>query len=52
MSDPLFPAPSRELSDARHRLAPETDTAFRAFSRQVFADGALPSVTKQLLAVA
>ncbi|HEY7957834.1 MAG: carboxymuconolactone decarboxylase family protein [Polyangia bacterium] len=52
MSDPLFPAPSRELSDARHRLAPETDKAFRAFSRQVFADGALPSVTKQLLAVA
>jgi AhpD family alkylhydroperoxidase len=36
----------------RHRLAPKTDSAFRDFSQQVFADGALPTKVKQLIAVA
>lgn len=47
-----FPAPTRELAQRRKELAPETHDAFHAFSRQVFADGALPSKTKQLIAVA
>ena len=33
-------------------MAPETALAFHAFSKSVFADGALPSKTKQLIAVA
>jgi len=52
MSDDVYPAPSAELSHRRHELAPETDTAFRAFSKQVFADGALSAKTKQIIAVA
>ncbi len=52
MSDPLYPAPSRGLSEARKGLAPEVHDAFQAFSQKVFADGALPAKTKQLIAVA
>ena len=52
MSDPIYPAPSPELSKHRHELAPAIDDAFRAFSKAVFADGALPGKTKQLIAVA
>jgi AhpD family alkylhydroperoxidase len=48
----LYPAPSRELSDVRKRLAPDIHDAFQAFSQKVFADGALPGKTKQLIAVA
>jgi AhpD family alkylhydroperoxidase len=52
MSEDVYPAPSAELSHKRHELAPDTDTAFRAFSKQVFADGALSAKTKQIIAVA
>jgi AhpD family alkylhydroperoxidase len=52
MSDPLYPLPSRDLSETRKRLAPEVHDAFQAFSQKVFADGALPPKTKQLIAVA
>src|SRR5436190_6499686 len=52
MSDPLYPLPSRDLSETRKRLAPEVHDAFQAFSQKVFADGALPAKTKQLIAVA
>jgi len=52
MSDSVYPAPTRELAARRTELAPETHEAFQAFSRQVFADGALPEKTKQLIAVA
>jgi AhpD family alkylhydroperoxidase len=52
MSDDVYPPPSSELSRRRHELAPDTDAAFRAFSKQVFADGALSAKTKQLIAVA
>lgn len=52
MDEPIYPHPTRALAEERHRLAPATDEAFRAFSRQVFASGALPSATKQLIAVA
>ena len=51
-SDAVYPAPTRELAARRAELAPETHDAFQAFSRQVFADGALPEKTKQLIAVA
>jgi len=36
----------------RKRLAPEIHDTFQAFSQKVFADGALPVKTKQLIAVA
>src|SRR3954451_23590951 len=52
MADTMYPAPSRELSDIRKRLAPDIHDAFQAFSQKVFADGALPAKTKQLIAVA
>ena len=52
MAEPLYPQSSRELAEKRRALAPETEKAFQAFSRQVFADGALPAKTKQLIAVA
>jgi len=52
MADTLYPPPSRELSDMRKRLAPDIHDAFQAFTQKVFADGALPGKTKQLIAVA
>jgi len=52
MTKAFYTAATRELTDRRRALAPETVKAFQAFSRQVFADGALPSKTKQLIAVA
>ena len=42
----------RDLAQKRRELAPEIYAAFRAFGQHVFADGALPSKTKQLIAVA
>ena len=50
--DQLHPQASRELAEQRKRLAPGPATAFRAFSQIVFAEGAIPSRTKQLIAVA
>jgi AhpD family alkylhydroperoxidase len=50
--DPLYPAPSREISEQRRKLAPKPAEAFKAFSQSVFADGALSAKTKQLIAVA
>ena len=52
MTDTLYPSSSRELAEKRRALAPETERMFQAFSRQVFADGALQAKTKQLIAVA
>jgi len=52
MSDSVYVSSSRALSHKRHDLAPEADDAFRAFSEKVFAEGALPAKTKQLIAVA
>jgi AhpD family alkylhydroperoxidase len=52
MSDEIYPRSTAELAQKRRELAPETEAAFRAFSQQVFADGALPAKTKQLIAVA
>ncbi len=52
MTEPLYPPSSREISEKRRALAPETERLFQAFSRQVFAEGALAVKTKQLIAVA
>ena len=52
MDHPVYPNATSELSHRRHELAPAIDDAFRAFSKQVFSDGALPAKTKQLIAVA
>jgi AhpD family alkylhydroperoxidase len=48
----LYPVASREHAQRRTQLAPEISTAFKAFGAAVFADGALPGKTKQLIAVA
>src|SRR5678816_340367 len=50
--EPMYPEPTRELAEQRNRLAPRPAEAFRAFSRSVFADGAIPAKTKQLIAIA
>jgi alkylhydroperoxidase AhpD family core domain len=52
MSEHVYPPQSHELSKKRRDLAPEIDQAFRAFSKQVFSDGALSSKVKQLIALA
>ena len=48
----VYPPASRELNATRKRLAPDSHEAFHAFSKAVFAAGALPSKTKQIIAVA
>ena len=52
MSEELYPSPQVRLSRKRRELAPDIAASFAAFSKQVFADGALPAKTKQLIAVA
>jgi AhpD family alkylhydroperoxidase len=52
MENSLYPAATLEIAKKREQLAPETLNAWRAFSRQVFADGALPAKTKDLIAIA
>jgi AhpD family alkylhydroperoxidase len=52
MEGSMYPETSKELARKRRELAPEIYEAFRAFGQRVFADGALPSKTKQLIAVA
>jgi len=52
MDQPLYPPSSADIARKRRELAPKPLEAFRAFSASVFADGALPGKTKQLIAVA
>lgn len=52
MEDKMYPQPSRELHEQRQKLTPGTADAFKAFSESVFADGALSSKMKDLIAVA
>lgn len=52
MTNNVFPQATAAMSSRRKALAPQTHDAFTAFSKQVFADGSLPEVTKQLIAVA
>ena len=52
MSEFNLPKPTREMAERRRALAPGAEDAFRAFSKAVFAEGALDTRTKQLIAVA
>src|SRR3954464_14812416 len=52
MQEGMYPSATREFAHKRRELAPETEAAFQAFSQRVFADGALPTKVKQLIAVA
>ncbi len=52
MEHAMYPEATRELYGRRRELAPEILAAFRAFGEKVFADGALPSKTKELIAIA
>jgi AhpD family alkylhydroperoxidase len=52
MDTTMYPPATAELARKRRELAPAPLDAFKAFSAAVFADGALPAVTKQLIAVA
>lgn len=52
MTDPIYPRATRETASRRKALAPEIHDVFEAFSRKVFEAGALPTKTKQLVAVA
>ena len=48
----VYPATTKELAAQRQSLAPNPAAAFKAFGQSVFAEGALPAKTKQLIAVA
>jgi len=52
MAHHMYPDSTKELAQKRRELAPEIHAAFKAFGQRVFADGALPQKTKQLIAVA
>lgn len=52
MAEPVYPASTTEIAEERRKLAPDIQSAFEAFSHKVFSEGALPSKTKQLIAVA
>ena len=52
MSQDMYPAMTADIARKRRELAPKQMEAFRAFSAACFADGELPAVTKQLIAVA
>jgi AhpD family alkylhydroperoxidase len=52
VSDSIYPTINRNVAEVRRALAPDVEDAFRAFSQKVFADGALPAKTKQLIAIA
>lgn len=48
----MYPSATKEIAERRKSLAPKPAEAFKAFSRAVFEDAALPAKTKQLIAVA
>lgn len=52
MPKDVYPQTTLTLAAARRKLAPGIHQAFETFSERVFADGALPAKTKQLIAVA
>lgn len=52
MPTDMYPSASKEFARMRKDLAPGIHDAFAAFSERVFAEGALPTKTKQLIAVA
>ena len=48
----VYPQITSELAKQRSEIAPAQAKAFRAFTETVFAEGAIPTATKQLIAVA
>src|SRR5450830_2158145 len=48
----MYPSPTGEMAQKRRSLAPSQQAAFDAFSKAVFADGALSAKIKQIIAVA
>ena len=52
MNESLYHPATSEQAQRRKELAPGVHDAFQSFSKAVFADGALPEKTKQLIAVA
>lgn len=52
MGHDMYPQSSADISRKRRELAPKQLEAFHAFSKAVFADGALSLKIKQLIAVA
>jgi len=52
MDEAMYPPATAEVYERRKELAPEINEAFENFSHKVFAEGALPEKTKQLIAVA
>jgi alkylhydroperoxidase/carboxymuconolactone decarboxylase family protein YurZ len=47
----ICPLSTPEITQKRRELTPNQLAAFEAFSRAVFADGALPAKCKQIIAV-
>lgn len=52
MTENMYHPTTPELAKQREQLAPDIHDAWDDFSRAVFAEGALPEWTKQLIAVA
>ncbi|MGH9930578.1 MAG: carboxymuconolactone decarboxylase family protein [Pyrinomonadaceae bacterium] len=52
MDKQMYTVTTPEIAKKRKQLAPEILEAFKVFGERVFADGALPQKTKQLIAVA
>jgi AhpD family alkylhydroperoxidase len=52
MADVMYHATTPAIAARRKELAPHVHDAFEAFGAAVFAEGALPEITKQLIAVA
>ena len=52
MTEDVYPSSTPDIAARRAQLAPAINEAFEQFSRAVFAEGALPGKTKQLIAVA
>lgn len=52
MENSLYPEATLEIARKRDELAHETLDSWRKFSRQVYAEGALPAKIKDLIAVA
>jgi AhpD family alkylhydroperoxidase len=52
MAGSIYSPTTPEQAKRRKELAPGIHDAFESFSKAVFADGALPEKTKQLIAVA
>jgi AhpD family alkylhydroperoxidase len=52
MTEALYPTVTRDLARMRRSLAPDASRAFHDFSNAVFADGALSTKTKHIIAVA